>query len=106
MFSAITLELPDGSEYMGYGKYLDLAKHAAFLTALKESDVMKTSEPMSSYGVCTYGLMQDIVQGVIVHVQPNQDSSIWTCTLTVVKLNKKNEPEQQIYVKSDFTKKG
>ena len=88
-FVVVTLELPDGTEYEGYGKWLDLAKHSALLNALKHSEVMKTLEPMSTYGVCAYGLMQDIAQGVIVSVSPNSDSSIWTCTITAVRLNQK-----------------
>lgn len=106
MFLVITLELPDGTEYVGYGKYLDIAKHSALLTALKDSKILKMMEPMSSYGICTYGLMQDIAQGVIVSVQPNSDSSIWTCTLQVVKLDKQGQTEDVFFTKSDFTKKG
>jgi len=67
---------------------------------------MKVLEPMSTYGVCAYGLMQDIVQGVIVQVQPNMDSSIWSCTLTAVKMKPDGTREELVYTKSDFTKKG
>ena len=54
----MTLELPDGTEYEGYGKYLEVAKHQALMEALKQSSVLKNVEPMSTYGVCSYGLMQ------------------------------------------------
>jgi hypothetical protein len=69
------------------------------------SAILKSEEPMAAFGICSYGLMQDIAQGVIVQILPNADSSIWNCTLECVRKNADGTSELLSFIKSDFTKK-
>ena len=60
----MTLLLPDGTEYCGNGKTVEMAKHMAMLTAHKENQMLRQKEPMSTYGVCAFGLMQELMSNV------------------------------------------
>ena len=80
---------------------------------MRESATLKMMEPMSTYGVCTWNLMHDISQGVIVSAKPNHDNTMWECSLTAVRPDPKNpgepnrNPNQVLeIIRSDFTKKG
>lgn len=102
----VNLCLPDGTDHLGYGRNLDMAKHSALLEALKYSQTLGQVEPMSAYGICTYGLMHDVCQGIHVAVNPNSDQSIWTCVINAGKPEKGGDVTIESFAASDFTKKG
>ena len=104
---AIILELPDGTEYSGCSKTLELSRHMALLKAVKESSILNQKEPMATHGVCSYGLMQDLCTNIKVHCMASQDNSVWTCELEGARKKKgKEELEPINIIKTDFTKKG
>ena len=103
---SVTLLLPDGTEYYGNGKTVEMAKHMAMLSAQKENQMLKQKEPMSTYGVCTYGLMQELMQDVQVHSTAAQDGTTWTCEIEALRAEGDNKSSLVRLQKSDFTKKG
>ena len=102
----VTLLLPDGTEYVGSAKTVEMAKHMAMLAAYKENMLLKQKEPMSTYGVCTYGLMQELVSNVSVHSKAAQDGTQWTCEIEALRQKTENKIDIVKLEKSDFTKKG
>ena len=101
----VILELPDATEYEGCGKSLEMAKHLALLTAHKESTLLKQKEPMTTHGICAYGLMQDLCTNVRIHCKASQDNSVWTCEIEATSEEGGKQKETKT-CKTDFTKKG
>ncbi|CBY41824.1 unnamed protein product, partial [Oikopleura dioica] len=102
----VNLLLPDGTDHIGHGKNLDSAKHSALIAALDNNTILAQTEPMSFYGICAYGLLQATCKGIHLAVQPNHDSSVWTCTIHAGRPETNGDITIETFAASDFTKKG